>query len=102
MGRVPTTGKYCNQKYKFGRDFVWWTDLEMEGMNTKGPDLSPVAPPGAGDGNEPDKHADWGWWPVLLIEVPPNTIDSAGILIIICFYQVLGEVMYAWRLEFVL
>ena len=108
-----------NGKY-FRNDFWYWQDLPSDLAILDQPaDDVPALPavaearraPSTARGH-PRPHTsmgnmndDEGWWPVLVLSLGPDldwlTPESPGwrVILVICFYQLLGSEHFAWWLE---
>ena len=111
--------KYSGQGKYFRNDFWYWHDLPTDlGILTR-PAGDRPAPPDAADAQRPEAPARGrprphhtmrqmedgeGWWPVLVLTLEERlewlTPESEmRVVLVICFYQLMGSEHSAWWLE---
>ena len=112
--------KYGGSGKYFRNDFWYWQDLPSDlaildrpaGEEPSGPALTQARQAPAAPRGHPRPHSsmepmdsDEGWWPVLVLTLDSDldwlTPVSGGwrVVLIICFYQLLGAEHFAWWLE---
>ena len=111
--------KYSGQGKYFRNDFWYWHDLPTDLGVLSLPAGDVPAPPDAADAQRPPAPARGrprphstmrrmedgeGWWPVLVLTLEPGLAwmtpwSELRVVLVICFYQLLGSEHSAWWLE---
>ena len=112
--------KYCGSGKYHCNDFWYWQDLPTDldilnrpaGDQLADPALTQVRQLPPAERGHPRPHSsmqpmedDDGWWPVLVVSLAPHLdwmipqSDGYRVILIICFYQLMGKDLVGWWLE---